>query len=150
MSHKEKYCAISKELLLLLKWVVENGKVSLEKLVKSACLKGFSFNTNNHEQLLAQLDPHVLEEVVFNFFAILEGAMMKITNEELKKLNDIMVEDSDNLNAFISFNIHDGQKIIKALSSASNIIKQSPHMHARDVFYKEFLKCWSPHDGLIN
>ena len=86
--NENEYCLVSKELLLLLKWICENDPEMIIKIVSKAWKKGFKEKLKNNN--FAEEDKINLQEAAFDFFAIMESCINKYKENSTKKIIDLI------------------------------------------------------------
>ncbi len=138
--------AISLELLLLFRWLVENEPEKVIKLVEHASKNGFSEllaskkTPRNFADVTDQIDLHIC---VADFFSLLELALHRnaILAEELvisgspvsPTINQIDMQNCDN------------ETVALSVRRATVALKKGTSKNAKETLCKELLKNWRPH-----
>jgi len=155
--NENEYCLISKELLLLLKWICENEPEMIDKIVSKSFKKGFKYNFN--EFLNEDLNQVDLQEAVFDFFSIMELSMKKNNEDNVKKIINIISDNSDNKNSETITNLKFQEEDVKNLVFALNKIEEKNFNEKindkninlnKDLFFQEFLNNWEPKNKVLN
>jgi hypothetical protein len=138
--------AVSIELLLLLRWLVQNDPDAIKKLVQQALKNGFGEqiaskkNPRNFSDVVDQLDLHLC---VADFFSLIELALHK---------NAIMAEELALSKSPISPTISqidmqscDNETVALSIAKTTHALKKGTSTNAKETLCKELLKNWHPH-----
>lgn len=133
--------AISLELLLLLRWLVQNEPEAVKKLVQQASKNGFGQqlaskkNPRNFVDIVEQLDLHLC---VADFFGLLEIALHKNVVP-----HDTYIPVSPTANQ-IDLQSCDTETIAISVAKAATALKKDTSKNAKETLCKELLKNWHP------
>lgn len=141
--------AISLELLLLFRWLVQNEPEKVIKLVEQASKNGLNEllthkkAPRNFTDVTDQIDLHLC---IADFFGLLELALHKnaILAEELAMsgspvsptINQIDMQNCDN------------ETVARSVQKATVALKKGTSKNAKETLCKELLKNWRPHTDI--
>lgn len=137
--------AISLDLLLLLRWLVQNEPTAIERLVQNAVKSGLGDQLTNHknprtfDDVVDQVDLHLC---VADFFSLLESALHKnalLTEELALTGNPVMPTVSK-----IDLHNCDNETIALSVAKATTALKKDAKKDIQETLYKELLKNWHP------
>ncbi len=149
MSNKEESCCvISKEMLLLLRWLCEHDSTMLKKMIARACSRGFVNHLKSEQEEV--LDSDVTNEIVFDFFNVLEDHLAEAQVDHEDKLCKATKSGYAKQLSKIDCKQYDSDMLLKTLDITSSYLKNNPSESPKDVFLKEFLKAWRSKDNIVN
>jgi hypothetical protein len=139
------YCIISKDLLFFLKWIAEHNSPILKKFINKIYKNGFyDFYLNSLKE--ESMSEKEIENVVLNFFDIIEATLNKSINERPKSSGYIEKSTSEisNIASCELMNIVNKNCISETINEEIKINE------IKDLFLKEFLENWNPKNKIIN
>jgi hypothetical protein len=154
--NNSEYCVISKELLILLEWLVQNEE-ELKKIVSYSWGKGFS--EFMEQKNMVSFDGEQIQDVIFEFFNLAEDYIKDMEKAEKKRklqFDSLKKQISINTLDIYSYTPDVLSRIFETLaplskeqssrSTGSNkelggSSSEQKHLF-KDAFYKQFLEEW--------
>lgn len=153
-SNNKDYCLISKEVVILLEWLITYDSKLLENLVKKVWKKGFEQVYIDFKNKNSKLEEYVAQQTILDFFYLLDTSLDQIAKDCIYEKQSIIKNMLDK-NLSVNFEQSDIHKnSIEKVFSYQNFhsLLQNTTLEKdeqKSTFFKNFLKNWDPHSSTI-
>lgn len=140
----KEYCLISKEVVILIEWLITYDSKLVERLIKKVWKKGFEKVYLDHKNKSYRLEEYTAQQTILDFFYLLDSTLGTIVEKEeynAKSKNNFIFDT-------VTSEIELEKKISK--DSLSNLLlnksneddlEKKEKMHQ---YFKNFLQNWDP------
>lgn len=143
------YCVVSKELLIFLEWLI-NNEVEINKIVSYSWDKGLSSYISKKSMM--EFNSEQMQEVIFEFFSIVESSIKNIEKMEKKKIINFDNFKKETSADKLDIHSYSSDVLPRIFSTLIPLIKESGMNKSaiKNIFYKQFLEEWDFTDALCH
>ncbi len=153
-NEKRDYCIISKEIVILLEWLLSHEEKLIDSLIKKAWTKGFGEIYIEQKEQMQSFDEYAAQQAVVDFFSLLDEKLELMGKQQGAQTQK---EIQKNLENGFSFFLEKNENCNKALEKSlanidfeelinKNIIEKDKQ---KSLFLKQFLKNWDAENAMI-
>ena len=156
MSENEKkdYCIISKEIVILLEWLISHEDKAVENLIKKIWKKGFGEIYLEQKDQHVPFDEYVAQQTVIDFFSLLDSKLELISKPDIMhKQKEVQKTLEDGFSLFLERNESCDSAVERSISALhiNQPVDQdfSEKDKKKSLFFKQFLKNWDAENAVI-
>lgn len=153
-SEKRDYCIISKEIVILLEWLLSHEDKLIDSMIKKVWKKGFGSIYAEQKEQTIPFDEFAAQQAVVDFFSLLDEKLELIgKQEESQTQKTIQKNIEDGFSFFLEKSEPCNKALEKSLAkldleklSQKDVLEKDEQ---KSLFLKQFLKNWDAKNAII-
>ncbi len=135
---------LSYELLVLLRWLIDNDENKIKKIIGNALKSGLQEELQllDNTENLSELSE--LQHSITDFLGVMEALLLETSSEHIKEKarQQKLLPSLDQIDTTLC----DDTTVRFSVEKATAELAENPSANAKELLYKELLKRWQPAD----
>lgn len=143
---------VSKELALLLRWLMEHNSEGIKKIIKKALAQGAAHDIMSYsiqaETALTQEACQEINQQIGDFFIILEALLHESLDEHIKQ--HAKSKDLHSTIEHLDVGHYAHSAVHTSIERVSKKVTENPSINPKEQLFEELLKHWKPYTKEMN